>query len=148
MPGEAAQQGLGWGARGLTLPGLCRRRCPDVPGLARGVQRGMAGAAAGEGPPAPGQGRLPRHRGHQRQGHEVRQLVPGNPTARAGVLRETSDWDHQGSVTGSGSVTPDPITGLPQLSTGDTEYCCAPEINSSCGCGLCLSHTFSLFHNF
>ncbi|NWW86328.1 GALT5 acetylgalactosaminyltransferase, partial [Rhynochetos jubatus] len=67
-------------SKALTPPGLCRRRRPDVPGLARGVQRGVAGAAAGEGPPEPGQGRLPRHRGHQRQGHEVGWLVPlGNP---------------------------------------------------------------------
>ncbi|NWR56834.1 GALT5 acetylgalactosaminyltransferase, partial [Bucorvus abyssinicus] len=51
------------------------RRCPDIPGLARGVQRGVARATAGEGPPEPGQGCLPCHRGHQRQGHEVRLLT-------------------------------------------------------------------------
>lgn len=69
---------------GRYCPGFCRRCRPDVPGLARGVQRGVAGAAAGEGPPEPGQGRLPRHRGHQRQGHEVRRLAPlGNPKSMA-----------------------------------------------------------------
>lgn len=52
------------------------RHRADLPGLTRGVQRGLAGATAGARPPAPCQGGLSCHRGDQRQGHEVTQLGP------------------------------------------------------------------------
>ncbi|NWX57928.1 GALT5 acetylgalactosaminyltransferase, partial [Promerops cafer] len=77
-----------------------------------------------------------------------RQLLPGSPTVQAAL--PNLPGAAPGSAAGGGSAAPDPLTGLQQLSTGDSEYCCAQKLTLAvdvareCDSEL-VSPIFSLF---